>query len=148
MVYDSTEDTREHIRDVGHFMTETIFNLTRRMRDHDASKLVEPEKSMYDNLIPRLREVPYGSDEYKQIIAEMKPGLQHHYKNNSHHPEHYENGINGMSLLDLLEMFCDWCAASLRSGSEFGKGLEINRERFGMSDQLYDIFLNTIKELW
>lgn len=33
--------------------------------------------------------------------------LDHHYQNNDHHPEHFELGINGMNLLQLLEMLAD-----------------------------------------
>jgi len=74
--------------------------------------------------------------------------LKHHYENNSHHPEHYPNGINGMSLLDLIEMLADWKAAGMRhADGDMQKSLEINKKRFGMSDQLAEIFQNTIKEL-
>lgn len=43
-----------------------------------------------------------GCDEYRACLREMKPALEHHYASNSHHPEHYSNGIQGMSLFDLL----------------------------------------------
>jgi hypothetical protein len=112
------------------------------------SKLEEPEKSMYDEFTPKLRAMTYGSDEYKQMLAAMGPALQHHYVNNTHHPEHYSNGVNGMSLLDLIEMLADWKAAGMRhADGSMAQSLEVNRKRFGMSDQLYEIFVNTVKEL-
>jgi hypothetical protein len=53
-----------------------------------------------------------------------------------------------MSLLDLIEMFCDWKAAGERhANGNFAESLNINRERFGMSPQLAEIFENTRKEL-
>jgi hypothetical protein len=65
---------------------------------------------------------------------------------NSHHPEHYSNGIQGMSLLDVIEMLCDWKAAGLRhaDGNIF-KSLEINKDRYKISTQLYSILFNTAK---
>jgi hypothetical protein len=74
----------------------------------------------------------------------MKPALDHHYANNSHHPEHYKNGIDDMSLLDLVEMICDWKAASERhNNGNIRKSIEVNGKRFEMSPQLIRIFENT-----
>lgn len=148
MNYDSTEDTIKHINQVRQFMAQILHNLSGRSLHHDESKLQEPEKSMYDEYTPLLRNLTYGSDEYKKCLANMGEALQHHYKENSHHPEHKENGIDGMSLLDLMEMLADWKAASMRhANGDMGKSMEINRERFGISEQLYEIIQNTVKEL-
>jgi hypothetical protein len=147
-MYDSTEDTNKHINQVGVFLYAIIRELQERARVHDASKLEEPEKSMYDEFTPKLRDSTYGSDEYKGFLKDMGTALQHHYENNSHHPEHYPNGINDMSLLDVIEMLADWKAAGMRhSNGSIEQSLEINRKRFNISDQLYDFILNTVKEL-
>jgi hypothetical protein len=67
---------------------------------------------------------------------------------NPHHPEHYSDGIDGMNLLDLVEMVCDWKAATLRhDDGDIKKSVEINQKRFGMSDQLTKIIRNTVKLL-
>jgi hypothetical protein len=148
MSYDSRTDTALHILNVAGQLKEIIENLEKRRREHDKSKLQEPEKSMYDEFTPKLRGSTYGSDEYKGFLKDMGAALQHHYAENSHHPEHYENGINGMSLLDLIEMLADWKAAGMRhADGNIMQSMEINRKRFGMSDQLYEIFVNTVKEL-
>ena len=148
MSYDSKDDTIAHMATVDRFMGRIILNLRKRNAVHDDSKLEEPEKSMYDEFTPKLRAMTYGSDEYRETLAAMGPALQHHYAANSHHPEHYENGINGMSLLDLIEMLADWKAAAVRhADGSIAQSMEVNRKRFGMSDQLYEIFQNTIKEL-
>lgn len=56
-----------------------------------------------------------------------------------------ELGINGMSLLDLVEMLCDWKAATLRHrDGDIRRSIEINQQRFGYSDELKRIFLKTI----
>lgn len=54
------------------------------------------------------------------------------------------NGIAGMTLIDLVEMFCDWAAAVQRhADGDLARSIEINRERFGISDQLAQILENT-----
>lgn len=145
MTYDSTQDTLEHRRQVRMFLNKFISEIIHRQVHHDDSKLQSPEKEAFDKMTPRLRELEYGSDEYREALREMNVAIRHHYENNTHHPEHYENGICGMDLLDIIEMLADWKAASLRHATgSMSKSMEINRERFGISDQLYIIFLNTI----
>jgi hypothetical protein len=54
------------------------------------------------------------------------------------------SGIAGMDLLDLIEMYCDWAAATLRHKTgDLGKSIEHNAQRFGMSDTLASVFRNT-----
>lgn len=148
MKYDSTEDTQVHISKVISLLIAVMGNLAARSQFHDRSKMEEPEKSMYDEFTPMPRAMTYGSDEYKERLKQMGVALKHHYENNSHHPEHYPNGINGMSLLDLIEMLADWKAAGMRhANGNMTQSLEVNKERFGMSDQLAEIFENTVREL-
>lgn len=144
--YDSTVDAKAHIEIIQKIMNKVIDSLKDRSINHDKSKLEDPERSMYDKYIPMLKTTKYGSEEYYDIREKMqKEGLDHHYEVNSHHPEHYENGIDGMDLIDLIEMYCDWKAASSKSDTSFEKGLESNAKRFKMSDQLLSIFKNTSK---
>lgn len=143
--YDSTADTTEHIRQVQLRLTNIIAALSERGWNHDNSKLEAPEKEAYDALTPRLAGLTYGSEEYRATLREMRPAIEHHYAHNSHHPEHYDRGIAGMNLLDLVEMFCDWKAASLRhKDGDFAASLQINKERFGISDQLMAILENSV----
>ena len=94
-----------------------------------------------------LQKVKYGTPEYNKIKDEMaKTGVGHHYSVNRHHPEHFDDGIRGMTLFDVVEMFFDWYAASLRSDTGFEKGLEKNIERYEISDDLHKIFVNTYNE--
>lgn len=148
MSYDSTQDTLEHISKVQARIQIVVNELTIRAAHHDASKLVEPEKPGFDVLTLKLRELVYGSDDYKAALEEGKPTIAHHYAANSHHPEHYENGIAGMSLLDIIEMVCDWKAASERTKQgSIAQSLVHNKTRFSISDQLAAILENTVKEL-
>ena len=106
--------------------------------------MVEPAKSEFDRLTPILKELTYGSVEYKASLSELQVALKHHYENNSHHPEHYENGVHGMDLFDLIELFIDWKAATERTkGGDIYKSIKINKDRFNISNQICDIFLNT-----
>lgn len=146
--YDSRNDTMAHINRVEELLLMVKNNILLRAEIHDESKLRAPEKGIFDLYTPKLKECTYGSDEYKSYLAEMKVALDHHYLVCSHHPEHYPNGIDGMSLLDLIEMCCDWKAAGERhTDGSMEASLEKNQERFKISDQLQNILENTVKEL-
>lgn len=146
--YDSKVDTLLHIKRVNQLLTEAASELIRRANVHDNSKLQSPEKELFDEYTPKLKDCTYGSDEYKGYLKELKVALDHHYANNSHHPEHYKNGVNGFDLFDLIEMFFDWKAATERHiDGNILKSIEINKGRFQLSDQLCDIFTNTAAKL-
>lgn len=148
MKYDSTQDTQEHIDKVAAYLEIVGGILYERGQNHDASKLQEPEKEYFDKYTPRLAELTFGTPEYTQNIQDLKPALEHHYKNNSHHPQYYENGITGMNLFDIIEMFFDWKASGERGKKGTGniyKSIDINAERFGISKQLKQILTNTAK---
>lgn len=148
MNYDSKADTLLHIKRVAELMTNASSELIRRANVHDNSKLESPEKELFDEFTPKLKGCTYGSEEYKDYLKELKVALDHHYQNNSHHPEHYENGVNGFDLFDLMEMFFDWKAAGERhADGNIYKSIEINKERFQLSEQIVDIFNNTAKRL-
>ncbi len=148
MNYDSKADTLLHIKRVAQLLTEASSELIKRANVHDNSKLESPEKELFDEYTPKLKDCTYGSDEYKNYLKELKVALDHHYANNSHHPEHYKNGVNGFDLFDLIEMFFDWKAAGERhaDGSIY-KSIELNKDRFKLSDQVVDVFTNTAKNL-
>jgi hypothetical protein len=86
---ESEQATIQHIRRVQTLLSDVVERLIQRAIVHDASKLEEPEASVFDEFTPKLKDSIYGSEEYKQFLAEMKPALDHHYANNSHHPEYY-----------------------------------------------------------
>ena len=145
--FDSRPATMAHIG----IVWEKIFAFTRDLNNrglsHYLSKLGPPEVDIFDEYTPKLAGTTYGSDEYKQYLAEMTPALKHHYAHNRHHPEHFIDGINGMTLIDLVEMFCDWWAASERhNDGDLMKSIEINAERFGLSPQLHQILKNTAEQ--
>lgn len=142
---DATLVTLKHIKRVSDLMTLAATQLITRGVNHDASKLQVPESfflNMMQHLVDTEGNAPYGSPEYKRRTAILKPMLAHHYNANSHHPEHFTNGIYGMNILDVIEMAMDWVAASER-GQESFVNLTHAAERYNMSDQLKQIFANT-----
>lgn len=145
--YDSRPDTWEHIHRVQYYMKRLIESLHLRAHLHDQSKLRTPEKELLDVATPLLKDLTYGSPEYKNSLAYMSDGIKHHYEHNRHHPQYHDAGINDMTLVDLVEMVCDWTAARERGkNNEFLAGMEINRQRYNIDNQLFQIILNTCEE--
>lgn len=145
---ENEKQTVEHITKVMGLIFKIKKDLTIRAGSHDASKLDSPEKEIFEEYTPKLAKSTYGSKEYKAFLKEMGPALDHHYAKNSHHPEFHKNGIDDMNLMDVIEMFCDWLAATMRhKDGNIYKSIEFNKKRFGLSDQLANIFKNTVKKL-
>jgi hypothetical protein len=145
-MYDSRPDTEKHIARVQELLGYCIHEFRHRADVHDLSKLEDPEKSTFDEFTPKLAASTYGSAEYKEMLSGLKPALDHHYQENSHHPEHYINGVNDMNLFDILEMLMDWKAATERhDNGSIDKSIRINQSRFGINEQLVIILENTIK---
>ena len=143
--YDSTEDTLKHIRQVGFFLAQAVGELCRRASRHDHSKMMPEEKEAFDRETPMLKKIEYGTPEYKTSLERLGKALQHHYRNNSHHPEHYPiDGIAGMDLFDLVEMVSDWKAAVMRMKNGVTVDVDYNAERFGINPQLVSIIKNTL----
>ncbi len=145
---DSRTETLQHIQQVRNLLNKVATELLQRGEKHDQSKLEPPELPIFDIYTEKLRGMTYGSDEYKEALKGMGPALLHHYQVNKHHPEFHMRGVSGMTLVDLIEMFCDWLAATKRhADGDIRKSIEHNRERFQLSGQLVDILLNTVAEL-
>lgn len=145
MTYDCTADTLAHIRRVQHYLGVLVRDLLHRGEVHDDSKLGPEEKPLFDEMTPLLKTLTYGSDEYKASLERLGVALKHHYAMNSHHPEHYENGIAGMTVLDVVEMLCDWKAASERTkDGNFQKSIEIGIERFKIDPQMAAVLRNSL----
>lgn len=145
MTYDSTEDILRHIGKVRYKLLLFVQEIIDRSIHHDESKLLPPEKEIYDKYTPVLSKLEYGSDAYKETLKKMDVGVKHHWSENRHHPEYFPNGIDGMNLIDLVELLSDWKAAGERTkAGDIRKSIEINVERFHISPQLKSILLNTV----
>lgn len=137
-------ETQKHIDKVRKYLRFFTDKLTNRGEQHDAAKLETPEVELFAEHTENLANLEYGSEEYKQELIALKPALDHHYAIYRHHPEHFPNGINDMNLIDLVEMMADWKASSERHNSgNLLKSIEINAQRFSISEQLTQILINT-----
>lgn len=146
--YDSSADTMEHIAKVVLYGEKFTDTLRQQLEKHDASKLREPEKSAFDQISSALRALSYGTPEYKRSLESQQHAISEHYKNNTHHPEHYKDGVSGMNLFDIIEMLIDWKAASERTkNGDFETSLSKQKKRFDLSPQLVSIFENTAKKM-
>ncbi|MBP9743732.1 MAG: hypothetical protein KBD37_10305 [Burkholderiales bacterium] len=138
-------ETMRHILTVRALLMECVRELTERAIKHDQSKLGKPEVDTFTKYTSVLAGLTYGSEEYKQCLAEMKPALDNHYACNAHHPEHHKDGFMGMNLIDLLEMVIDWKAATLRhKNGDIRNSLEINTKRYDIPEPIRRILENTL----
>jgi hypothetical protein len=176
--HDFTQETMTHIERVRVLLGEFAKCLEERGKVHDRSKLCAPEKEGFEKSGQALLGLTYGSSAYKSQLERLRPVLAHHYANNSHHPEFYEHrecnlchrryprdfaahcpecgcgqmalrsGTDGMTLLDLVEMFCDWKAASERhADGSMQASICHNRKRFLIDAQLAQILENSRLEM-
>ncbi len=139
-------ETMKHIERVREFIRVFVSKLVTRAVEHDKFKMEKPEVEVFAEYTPKLADTTYGSEEYMNYLKGMDVALQHHYANYRHHPEHFDKGINDMNLVDIVEMFCDWKASSMRhNDGNLLKSIDVNASRFNMSAQLKQIFINTAK---
>lgn len=135
-----------HIETVRNYINVIVKELLLRGEKHDQTKFDSPEREIFDLYGEKMRSVPYGSDEYMEILKEIKVATDYHNKYNRHHPEFFDGDIRKMNLIDLIEMLCDWKAASMRrSDGSIERSIDINKARFDYSNELSQIFHNTAK---
>ena len=133
-------ETLEHIRDVSTNVSIILKELVMRGCFHDRSKTENPERDMFARYRHAMEGLEYGTPEYDKLKQAMNEDyLYKHYEQNKHHPEYYEGGIRDMDLVDIVEMLCDWISASSNNVD-----LDKNQEKFKYSDDLKNIFQNTI----
>lgn len=116
---------------------------------HDASKLTDKERPYYEKPVWALNHsgVEYGSPEYKRLTAQMGQGWEHHKAANAHHPEFYgqePEALSMMNMFEMIEMLCDWIAASKRKGNDPAQAMKFLKEKYPVSEQLEKILLNTL----
>jgi len=142
-------EIESHIHSVQIMIERIIQKLRYRAQYHDATKLSSPEYEIFKKYSQKLQDAKFGTEKYFAILneTEFQECLKHHYSKNDHHPQFNQNGIDGMSLLSLIEMLADWKSASNAQGNSMLQSLKIQKERFQISDQLYHILENTIKEM-
>jgi hypothetical protein len=142
---ESNYATSEHIREVCKNIHKLVKMLLDRADIHDNSKFEHPEVDPFSLTFASLHGPTYASSEYEsRKVGELKVALDHHYANNRHHPQHFKEGVKDMNLVDILEMFCDWLAASKRhANGNIRISIEKNSDKYHMGSVLTRIFENT-----
>jgi len=143
------EVIRAHRLRVFDLMSRLSQEVMRRANQHDESKFGPEELPHYVATIDEFEQHPYGSDGYRKAKESLGPSLVHHYKHNRHHPEYFDNGIEGMNLIDLLEMLADWKSATLnhpKKPGDMGRSLSMGIDRYKISPQLAKILYNTTRD--
>lgn len=142
------KDYIQHVQWVSEGIGWMINKLLHRMLTHDRTKVEEPELSIYAEIVPGFRGLEYGTQAHKDHGDKLGPAWAHHVEHNKHHPEHFPDGINNMTLIDLVEMVCDWRAASLRNGYfDYETSVEVFAKKFANDSQLISVIRNTCREL-
>jgi hypothetical protein len=140
------KETYDHVRLVGVSLSEVARNLMLRAVTHDDSKFEPFEAEGFAALKANLRDIEFGSPEYTEALDAAKPVIEHHYALNDHHPQHYESGVNDMSLMAIMEMLADWYASGLRTkNGSMDKSITVNVKRFKIEPQLEAILRNTAR---
>jgi len=141
-----TCETRKHKARVVQILTLFVVELLKRANEHDSTKLESPEREKFEANTEKLNAMTFGTPEYEQQKVEaLGDALAHHYARNRHHPEHFENGIDDMNLIDLVEFLADCKAASERhNDGNIMKSIEELAEKKGISAQLKKILKNTV----
>ena len=111
--------------------------LQSRAARHDRSKLQADEFDGFVRINKVARDHEYGSEAYIEGLASEggESGcINLHYARNSHHPEHHKNDRD-MGWVDIVEMVCDWSAASITYGNQsLRESVQIQHERFDFSE--------------
>lgn len=141
---ETEEYIKGHISRVRRHINTFIQLLIRRAEKHDKSKLEEPELSWWKEMDKEPR-YPYGSKEYEQKLKRWNKVFKHHYQYNRHHPEHYEYGVSEMTLIDIVEMMCDWLGyKDTTTVTEALKVCDEQMARYDISEELRQIIFNTL----
>lgn len=136
----------DHMLRVQSHMATMLRILMDRMVVHDQSKYSDDELDLITGKT-KLNSTPYGTDEYRQALEGVKASVSEHYRHNSHHPEHYKDGVADMSLFDLLEMLADWKAAGEQNDGSIEKSFGVNESRYHVPSAIMVLLWNTAREL-
>lgn len=146
--FDFLCDTLLHISEVKENLEIIVSELNQRGLAHDRTKLQALEFDGFVSTREKFKKANYGSPEYQECIKLTKPAVDHHYANNRHHTGFHKDGINDMTLVDLIEMIADWRAAARRSpDKKLEDTLEYAVKKYKIEPQLAKIMINTLKEL-
>jgi len=141
-------DTIVHVSEVAENLEICASNLRQRGHAHDRTKFQPMEFDAFVSTREKLKRAKFGAPEQQECVDTIRQAVDHHHANNQHHVQYYSDGIKDMSLLDILEMICDWRAATRRNSESRFKGfLEVAIKKYNISPELEKIIQTTLKEL-
>ena len=142
-----------HQLHVSNNMKRIANELRRRGIRHDNSKFSGIEATignMYHDEYNKINVLcPHKSD-VENYAEKTKAASIEHYRLNDHHVEHFENGLSGMSLIQLTELVCDSVAHLKERGyapTECVCEVEYLFKGYGASDDVISIVKNTVQYL-
>ena len=121
-----------------HFLSENeedlALEIMRRAFVHDISKISKYEfhtADAFDKFNKHTHNRHHVFSDKERLF------LEEHWRNNRHHPEHWEN-INDMSDMDIAEMVCDWHSRSVEFEDDLMDYIKYRQEnRFKFPEHLY-----------
>lgn len=136
---------------IGHNRSVDAISLIGRCQVHDISKTTNPEEVLA--LASIVNDMGEMHNVKHELTDEQKEAIRLHWKNNSHHPEHYESP-NDMSELDIMEMACDCHARSKQYGTSLldyidyqqEKRFHFDEEHFTLLREMASILVEMTKE--
>jgi hypothetical protein len=128
------------------YLEKFSLSLVLRGEDHDSSKFSDEEFPAHVAAMETFDDYKYDPN---QAAKPPCAAAVHHHKCNRHHPEHFADGIEGMNLIDILEMLADWKSATLNNPNNLGdiiSSIEIATKKYNLSPQLVKILANTVDD--
>jgi hypothetical protein len=145
MAFDSRIDTSDHIRKVAVLLHVVAKELMDRADGHDASKLIEPEVSGFNQSQKDWRVSPMALMSIGQGLRLISRSLSITTKGIVTILSSMLMGWHDMTLVDLIEMIVDWEASARRNPR--GRAIDVidmQQKRFNLDDQLTAVIKNTL----
>ena len=143
--FDFLCETILHVSEVSENIETIASELRKRGIAHDRTKFQSLEFDAFVSTRDKFKKANYGTPEYQECVDIVKPAVDHHHANNKHHTGFHANGINDMTLVDIVEMIADWKAAERRSpDKKLVDTLDYAFSKYGIGVQLGRILKNTM----
>lgn len=135
----------EHRNKVSFMLKQIARLLEARADQHDLSKFDLEEFQGFCEL-DNARKYEYGSPEYEAVVH-GNTAAKLHVSRNRHHLEYHPGGLGDMSMIDVIEMLCDWEIARQQRDTEIDIDVtwQTRQRRFDLSDE-ETVFLRNIWE--
>lgn len=120
-------------------------DLRHRAIIHDNSKILNRDE--FRALTSIINDKSCLKDANSHLSSFKQDAIELHWKNNEHHPEHFEN-INDMPPRARREFVCDCCARSLQYQTDLLSFMETRlQDRFHFNDLIKEEILHNCKVL-